>query len=167
MRIYIRLLSGAVLHFGFAFHFGAVGATEERAVGFHAMPNDSDATVGAGGRERVDSALEGIEDVGFTAHSHLKRFIVVIATGFASRHAELLKNSPYCHDKAGIIRIPHNRRTVSKRNKRPRDNPWVADAVSRTASQSPLQWAVQNSTRHAGLRRQAFKRLATKNLEVR
>ena len=61
---------------------GAVGATEEDAVNFHAVTNDLTSTVGTFGCKRVDGAFETIKYMRFTIHSHLKTFIVVVSAYF-------------------------------------------------------------------------------------
>src|SRR6516225_7859105 len=69
--------------------FRAMFAAEEGAVLLEAVPDDADATVLAGWRQRMDRALEAVEGVGGAVHGHLKRLVVVVSTGFTSGHDNL------------------------------------------------------------------------------
>jgi hypothetical protein len=65
----------------------AVGATEHHPTGrLDAMPDDPAAAMGARRREGVDGALEAVERVDFTAHNHLKTFIILVAANFTYAH---------------------------------------------------------------------------------
>src|SRR5215216_3505535 len=59
-----------------------VGTTVENAVGFHPMTDNTAATVGAGGRQSVDCALETIKYMGCVADTDFKAFVVYVATYF-------------------------------------------------------------------------------------
>jgi hypothetical protein len=48
----------------------------------HAMTDNSTAAMSTCGSKRMDRTLEAVEDVRFATHSHLKTFIVSIATYF-------------------------------------------------------------------------------------
>src|SRR5262245_5061820 len=65
---------------------GAVGATEDGSARFDAVAEDGAPTVLAAGRERMRSALETVEHVGFTADPHLECFVVVVTADLAGRH---------------------------------------------------------------------------------
>jgi len=64
-------------------------AAKEGAVLLEAVPDDADAAVLAGRRQRVDRAFEAVEGVGGAVHGHLKRLVVVVSAGFASGHDNL------------------------------------------------------------------------------
>src|SRR5262249_28038094 len=67
----------------------AMLAAEECAVLLEAVPDDADAAVLAGRRQRMDRALEAVEGVGGAVHGHLKRLVVVVSTSFTSGHDNL------------------------------------------------------------------------------
>ena len=50
------------------------------------LPNDSRAAMFAGRRQGMDRAFETVEGVGGTVHADLKCLVVVVSTGFTSRH---------------------------------------------------------------------------------
>src|SRR5205807_3698010 len=64
----------------------AVGATVVGAALFDAVADDLAATVGAGGGQCVDGALEGVEGVRAAGRRHVERLVVVVATHVAFRH---------------------------------------------------------------------------------
>src|SRR5438067_4511097 len=65
---------------------GAVLAAEEGALLLEPMPDDADAAMGAGRRQRVDRALEAVESVSDAVLGDLKRLVVIVAAGFTSLH---------------------------------------------------------------------------------
>src|SRR5207302_9333473 len=65
---------------------GTVLAAEEGAFLLEPVPDDADAAMGTGRRQRVDRALERIEGVGCAALGDLKGLVVIVTAGFTSRH---------------------------------------------------------------------------------
>jgi hypothetical protein len=61
-------------------------ATEDFAPLLHAVPNDPAVAVRANGCERVNRALEAIEDVVLAGNDHLKRLVIFIFANFACSH---------------------------------------------------------------------------------
>ena len=53
---------------------------------FRAMPQDSATAMVAGGRERVNSAFEAIENMSYAGKGDMKCFVVVVAANFTSFH---------------------------------------------------------------------------------
>src|SRR5215471_9070794 len=84
-----RRRADTIAQAGDANGFRAMFAAEEGAVLLEAVPDDADATVLAGRRQRMDRALEAVEGVGGAVHGHLKRLVVVVSTGFTSGHDNL------------------------------------------------------------------------------
>src|SRR4051812_5426281 len=79
--------SGAVGHALGARVRGAVRAAVHRAAGLDAVADDLAAAVGAGRRERVDRALEGVEGAARAAGDRdLHRLVVVVAADVAGSH---------------------------------------------------------------------------------
>jgi hypothetical protein len=54
------------------------------------MTDDADAAMLAGRRERVDRALETVENMSLSSHHYLEGFVVLVATAIAFRHMRLL-----------------------------------------------------------------------------
>ena len=69
---------------------GAMIATEECTVFFHAMADNANAAICAGRRQRMDCAFEAVIGMIDTIHRHLNGLVVIIAAGFAGRHRALL-----------------------------------------------------------------------------
>src|SRR5581483_9519835 len=65
---------------------GAVRTAEERAIRLHAMTDDPTSAVVAGGRERVDRALEAVEHVPLALGDDLNRLVVVVPAHLAFGH---------------------------------------------------------------------------------
>ena len=65
--------------------------TEDLAVGFDAVADDTAIAVRANRRQRVDCALETVESVTFSAHDYLKRFVIIILANFASSHTQFVR----------------------------------------------------------------------------
>jgi hypothetical protein len=56
------------------------------SIGFHAVADNPALAVGANRRERVDCALEAIEDVMLAGNDYLKRLVIFIFANFACSH---------------------------------------------------------------------------------
>src|SRR5262245_52370727 len=84
---YARAALGAVAQLLHALVLGAVVAAEHPVVLLQPVADDARAAMGAGGRQRLDRALEAVEGMGLAGHHHLEGFVVIIAASFASRHA--------------------------------------------------------------------------------
>jgi hypothetical protein len=65
--------------------------TEDSSVGFDTVADDPAIAMRANRRERVDCALEAIEDVTLSAHDHLKRLVIIVLANFASRHTQFVR----------------------------------------------------------------------------
>lgn len=63
-----------------------MNAAEDLSVGFHTVPDDSAVAVRAHWCQRVDRALEAIEDVMLAGNDHFKRLVVFIFADFAFSH---------------------------------------------------------------------------------
>jgi hypothetical protein len=61
-------------------------ATKHLPIRFKSVANNAAAAAMAARRQRFDRAFKRIELVGFTAHRHLKRFVVVVSAGFTFWH---------------------------------------------------------------------------------
>jgi hypothetical protein len=66
-----------------------VHTTEDLSVRFDAVADDTATAVRANRCERVDCALETIEDVPLSVHDDFKRLVIIIFANFACRHTEL------------------------------------------------------------------------------
>jgi hypothetical protein len=64
----------------------AVDTTEDFSVRFHAVADDTAVAVGTNRRQRMDRALEAIEDVTLSAYDHFKRLVIFVLANFACRH---------------------------------------------------------------------------------
>src|SRR6185312_11884841 len=64
----------------------AVGAAVEGPVCFHAVPDDTAATVRADGREFVDGAFEAVEHVRGAGGDYLKGKVIVVPAHLTSGH---------------------------------------------------------------------------------
>src|SRR6185369_15474366 len=78
---------GAVPQPGLAGMLGAVDTAEDPAVRLDPMADHAAAAVLALGSERVDRALEAVEDVRGALFHHLEALVIVVAAHFASRHS--------------------------------------------------------------------------------
>ncbi|MCK1713077.1 MULTISPECIES: hypothetical protein [unclassified Bradyrhizobium] len=65
---------------------GAMLATEKGTRLLQAVSDDTDSTMIAGRRERVNGAFEAIERMRFAVHRDLKGLVIIIAAGFTCRH---------------------------------------------------------------------------------
>ena len=61
-------------------------AAEDLSVRFDAVADDTAVAVGTNRRQRMDRALEAIEDVTLSAHDHFKRLVIFVLANFACRH---------------------------------------------------------------------------------
>ncbi|HTO03739.1 MAG TPA: hypothetical protein VL069_08555 [Opitutus sp.] len=66
--------------------FGTTGAAEDQAGDFHAVSDDADAAVLAGGRERVDRAFETIEHMRDVVPTDFETLVVIVSANFTGRH---------------------------------------------------------------------------------
>src|SRR5262245_15267131 len=73
-------------------HLRAVRAAKKVTTRFHAMTDDLAAAVFAGGRQRMDGALEAVEDVRFPGRDQLERLVVLVAADFTLAHRRLLRD---------------------------------------------------------------------------
>jgi hypothetical protein len=69
---------------------GTVGATEKRAFGLDAVPDDLAAAVIANGREFVDRALEAVENVARPGRHDLEGKVIIVAADFTDGHDPLV-----------------------------------------------------------------------------
>ena len=83
--------SDAVLQLRCAGRACAVDTTEDLSVRFDAVADDTAVAMGAYRRQRVDRALEAIENVTLTAHDHFKRLVIFVLANFAFGHTQLLR----------------------------------------------------------------------------
>jgi hypothetical protein len=67
-----------------------VDTTEDFSVRFHAVADDTAVAVQANRRQRVDCALEAVEDVTLSAHNHFKRLVIFVLANFACRHTHFV-----------------------------------------------------------------------------
>jgi hypothetical protein len=65
--------------------------TEDLSVRFDTVADDTAVAVGANRRQRVDCALEAIEDVTLSAHDHFKRLVIIVLANFACRHTQFVR----------------------------------------------------------------------------
>jgi hypothetical protein len=65
--------------------------TKDFAVRFDAVADDSAIAVRANWRQRVDCALEAVEDVTLSAHEYFKRLVILVFTNFAFRHTQFVR----------------------------------------------------------------------------
>ncbi len=61
-------------------------AAEDFAALLHAVPNNPAVAVWANWRERMNRALETIEDVMLAGHNHFERLVILIFANFACSH---------------------------------------------------------------------------------
>jgi hypothetical protein len=64
----------------------AVGAAEERPVGFHPMAYDLAAAMRAFRSHRLNCTFKAIEDVRLARRRNLEGFVIFISTGFTACH---------------------------------------------------------------------------------
>jgi hypothetical protein len=65
-------------------------ATEDLAVGFHAVAEDPAVAVRTHRCQSVDRALEAIERVMLSGDDHLERFVIFILANFACTHTPIV-----------------------------------------------------------------------------
>ena len=65
--------------------------TEDFAVRFDAVPDDTAIAVRANRRQRMDCALEAIEGVTLSAHDDFKCLVIFVLANFASRHTQFVR----------------------------------------------------------------------------
>ena len=78
----------AILQLRCAGRARAVDTTEDLSVRFDAMANDTAVAVGTNRRERMDRALEAIENMAFSADYDFKRLIIIVLANLACRHTQ-------------------------------------------------------------------------------
>jgi hypothetical protein len=66
-------------------------AAKDLSIGFHAVAHHPALAVRANRRERVDCALEAIEDVMFAGNDHFKRLVVFVFANFACSHTQTVR----------------------------------------------------------------------------
>jgi hypothetical protein len=76
----------AVTQTGDAILLGAVIAAVKSAACFQTVPDDPNAAMLAGWRQRVDRALETVKRMGLAPHNNVEGLVVIVATGFAGWH---------------------------------------------------------------------------------
>src|SRR3954462_15585948 len=62
-----------------------MGATEERAAGFQAVPNDASPAVRTFWRQLVNGAFEAIGIMGYPVDYDFQRLVIIVAATFPSR----------------------------------------------------------------------------------
>src|SRR5581483_3012414 len=72
-------------------HFRTAGAAEDGVPGLHAVSNDAAATVGAGRRQGMDGAFEGIEGMLIAVHGDGECLVVLVAANVTFHRAFLQK----------------------------------------------------------------------------
>ena len=65
--------------------------TEDFAVSFDAVADDTAIAMRANRCQRVDCALETVEDVTFSGHDYFKRFVILVFANFAFSHTQLVR----------------------------------------------------------------------------
>jgi hypothetical protein len=68
-----------------------VDTTEDFSVRLDAVADDTAITVWANRRQRMDSALEAIKGVAFSAHDDFKRLVIIVLANFAYRHTQIVR----------------------------------------------------------------------------
>ena len=81
----------AVLQLRCAGRACAVDTAEDFSVRFHAVTNDTAIAMRTNRRERVNCALETVEDVSLSAHNNFERFVIIVFANFACRHTESVR----------------------------------------------------------------------------
>jgi hypothetical protein len=64
---------------------GAVGTTIVDAIGLHSVADNTAATMGAGGGQGVDGALETVEHMGLAVAPDLEALVIPVAAHLARR----------------------------------------------------------------------------------
>jgi len=64
--------------------------TEDFAVRFDAVADDTAIAVRANGRQRVDCALKAVE-VTLSGHDYFKRLVILVFANFAFRHTQFVR----------------------------------------------------------------------------
>src|SRR5262245_51813718 len=83
--------SSAVLQLRCAGRACAVDTAEDFSVRFHAVAHYAAVAVRANRRQRMDRALEIIEDVSLSAHDHFERLVIIVFANFTFRHTEFVR----------------------------------------------------------------------------
>ena len=65
--------------------------TEDFALRFDAVADDTAIAVRANRRQRVDCALEAVEDVTLSSHDYFKRLVILVFANFAFRHTQFVR----------------------------------------------------------------------------
>ena len=65
--------------------------TEDLIVRFNAVANDTAIAVRANRRQRVDRALEAVEDVTLSGHDYFKRLVILVFANFAFGHTQFVR----------------------------------------------------------------------------
>lgn len=80
----------AIFQFRFAGFSGAVDAAENLSVGFNTVSHNPAVALRANRRQRVDRALEAVEDVRFPLERDLECLVIFISAMFAFSHKFIL-----------------------------------------------------------------------------
>jgi hypothetical protein len=65
--------------------------TEDFAVRLDTVPDDTATAVRANRRQRVDCALEAVEDVALSGNDHFKSLVIFVFANFACRHTQFVR----------------------------------------------------------------------------
>jgi hypothetical protein len=65
--------------------------TEDLAVRFNAVTDNAAIAVWTNRRQRVDRALEAVEDVTLSTHDYFKRLVILVFANFAFRHTQFVR----------------------------------------------------------------------------
>jgi len=65
--------------------------TEDVAVRFNAVTYNAAIAVRTNRRQRVDCALEAVEDVPLSSHDYFKRLVILVFANFAFRHTQFVR----------------------------------------------------------------------------
>ena len=82
---------------------GTVGAAVERATRLDPVAHNPAAAMGAHRRQRMNRALEAVEDVGLTSDDHIHGLVVLIAADLADTHQS---TSTKGFERRGLNRSP-------------------------------------------------------------
>ena len=69
----------------------AVHTTKDFSLRFRTMADNTAVAVRANRCQRVDRTLETVENVTFSAHDNLKRFVIIVLANFASSHTQFVR----------------------------------------------------------------------------
>lgn len=64
----------------------AVRTAVHRAASFHSMPYDTAAAVFTLGSQRLNGTFKAVKGVSVAVHVNIKRFVIIVATGFTFHH---------------------------------------------------------------------------------